>query len=153
LHLGQHPAVGEGLHGIGDGGVVDQRRLVIATGEHVTIERVVAGVAGRAGEPAAVNAGVLVEDLLRLLEPLNVRRRFGPEHLRVALPMRINVVVTAGTGVHCLLPAAILRVRRSFAKPVIAGRDPAIHDAETMDPRVKPGGDLNQMALPLLPHP
>ena len=78
LHLGQHPAVGEGLHGVGDGEIVDQRRLVVAAGEHVTIERVVAGVAGRAGEPAAVNAGVLVEDLLRLLEPVDVRRRFAP---------------------------------------------------------------------------
>ena len=33
LHLGQHAAVGEGLHRVGDGGIVDQRRLVVAAGE------------------------------------------------------------------------------------------------------------------------
>jgi hypothetical protein len=50
-----------------------------------------------------------------------------------------------------LLPAAILLVRRSFAKPDIAGRDQAIHDAGTMHLRAGPGGDLDQMAL--LSHP
>ena len=30
LHLGQHAAVGEGLHRVGDGGIVDQRGLVVA---------------------------------------------------------------------------------------------------------------------------
>jgi hypothetical protein len=54
LHLGQHAAVGEGLYRVGDGGIVDQRRLVVAAGEHVAVERVVAGVAGRAGKPAAM---------------------------------------------------------------------------------------------------
>ena len=68
LHLGQQPAVGEGLLGIGDWGIVDQRRLVVAAGGDVAVERVVAGVADAAGEPAAVDAGVLVEYLLRLLD-------------------------------------------------------------------------------------
>ncbi len=100
LHLGQHAAVGEGLHGVGDRRVVNQRRLVIAAGEHMTIERVVAGVAGGPAEPAAIDAGVLVEDLLRLFKPVNIRRGFCPEHLRAPLPMRIHLVITARPGVH-----------------------------------------------------
>ena len=49
LHLGQQAAVGEGLLGVGDGRIVDQRRLVAAAGGDVAVERVVAGVADAAG--------------------------------------------------------------------------------------------------------
>ena len=104
LHFRQQAAVGEGLLGVGDGGIVDQRRLLAAPAFDVAVERVVAGVAGGAGEPAAVDAGVRVEDLLGLLVPVDLRRGLGPEHLRTALPMRVDVVVAARASVHCLLP-------------------------------------------------
>jgi hypothetical protein len=39
-------------------------------------------------------------------------------------------------------------VRRSFAKPDIAGRGPAIHDAKKMDLSVKLGGDMDQNTAP-----
>ena len=104
LHLGEHAAVGVGLHRVGDGGIVDQRRLVVAAGKHVAVERVVAGVAGGADEPAAVDAGVLVEDLLRLLVPVDAGGGLGPEHLGGALPVRVDVVIAAGAGVHRPLP-------------------------------------------------
>src|SRR3972149_654165 len=68
--LRQQAAISEALHLVGDRGIVDQRRLVIAPGQHVAVERVVAGVAAAAREPAAIDAGVLVEDLLRLLVPV-----------------------------------------------------------------------------------
>src|SRR4029079_14744464 len=115
LPLRQHAAVGEGLHRIGDGGIVDQRQLVVAAGEHVAVERVVAGVADGAGEPAAVNAGVLVEDLFRLLVPVDPGGGLGPESLRVALPARIDVVITAGGGGGGAPPPPPLRLPRAFA--------------------------------------
>ena len=108
LHLGEHAAVGEGLHRVGDGGIVDQRELVVAAARDVAVERVVAGVAGGADEPAAVDAGILVEDLLRLLVPVDAGGGLGPEHLRAALPVRVDVVIAAGAGVHRPLPVLAL---------------------------------------------
>src|SRR5262249_7413883 len=84
----------------GDRGIVDQRRLVVAAGQHVAVERVVACVASGAGEPAAVDAGAFVEDLFRLLVPVDLGRGLAPESLRVALPARVGVVIPAGAGVH-----------------------------------------------------
>ena len=105
LHFRQQAAVGEALHLAGDGGIVDQRRLVIAPGGDVAVERVVAGVATAAGEPAPVNTGMAIEDLLGPLVPVDGRRRLAPEHLRVALPMRIDVVIAARAGVHRRFPS------------------------------------------------
>src|SRR5262245_53187040 len=122
LHFGQQAAVGKSLYRIRDGRIVDQRRLVVATGKDVTVDRVVAGIADGAGVPAPIDAGILVEDLFRLLVPVNLRCGLSPECLRVTLPSGINLVITAAAGVHSFLPAAILLVSRSFAKPVIARR-------------------------------
>ena len=44
LHLREQAAVGERRVGVGDGRIVDQRRLVVAAGGDVAVERVVAGV-------------------------------------------------------------------------------------------------------------
>ena len=104
LHLGQHAPVGEGLDRVGDGRIVNQSRLVVAAGGDVTVERIVAGVAGGAGEPAAIDTGVLVKDFFWLLVPVDLRCGFRPEHLRAALPVCIDVVITAGTGVHLTSP-------------------------------------------------
>src|SRR5262249_38697527 len=81
-------------------GIVDDRRLLAAPAQDVAIDRVPAGVADAAGEPASVDAGIGIEHLLGRLDPVDVPRRFSPKTLRVALPARIDVVVTAGAGVH-----------------------------------------------------
>ena len=111
LHFGQQAAVGEGLLGVGDRRIVDQRGLVVARGD-VAVERVVAGVDHAAGEPAAVEALRLVEDLLRLLDPVDGVRRLAPEAFRVALPVRIDVVVAARAGVHGFPPRLCPRLCR-----------------------------------------
>src|SRR4029078_4760430 len=111
--------------------MLDESVLVVALGEHVAVEGVVAGVAGGAGEPAAVDAGILVEDLLRLLVPVDAGGGLGPEHLRAALPMRIDVVIAAGAGVHRPLPYSLRRLwngRRAqtrLAGPAAQGFDRA----------------------------
>jgi len=81
LHFRQQAAVGEGLLGVGDGGIVDQRRLVVAAGCDVAVERVVAGVASAARKPAAVDASLGVEDFFGLLDPVDGLRRLAPETL------------------------------------------------------------------------
>ncbi len=107
LHLGQQAAVGEGLLLAGDRGIVDQRGLLVAALEHVTVERVVAGVADAAGEPAAVDAGIGVEDFFRLFDPIDFVGRLAPKTFRVALPARIDVMVPARASFHGLPPAMI----------------------------------------------
>ena len=66
----------------------------------MAVERVVAGVADRAGEPAAVHARLGVEYGLGRLDPVDVGRRLTPESLRIALPARVNLVIAARPGVH-----------------------------------------------------
>ena len=108
LHLRQHPAVSESLLGVSDRGIVDQRRLVVAGGD-VAVERVVAGVDDAAGKPAAVEALRLVEHLFRFFDPVDGIGRLAPETFRVALPARVDVVVTAGAGVHVAFPSTCIR--------------------------------------------
>ncbi len=108
LHLREQAAVSEGLLGIGDGGIVDQRGLVVAAREAMAVERVVAGVAHGAGEPAAVVAGLGVEYFFRRLVPVDLLRRLAPEAFRVALPARVNVVVPARASVHGLSPGLMI---------------------------------------------
>ena len=100
LHLGEHAAVGEGLDGVGDRRIVDQRHLVVAPVGDVAVEAVVAGVAGGALVPAAVDAGLRVEHFFRRLEPVDVLGGLRPEALRVALPLGVDVLVAAGAGIH-----------------------------------------------------
>ena len=104
LHFREQAAVSEGLLGVGDGGIVDQRGLLPAPARDVAVDRVVAGVADGAGKPAAVDAGGGVEDAFGLLDPVDLGRRLAPEHLRAALPMRVNVVIAARSRVHGLKP-------------------------------------------------
>src|SRR5262249_58918324 len=129
LDLGQEPPVGEGLHRVGDGRIVDQCWLVVAAGKDVTIERVVAGVAAGAHEPAAVDARAPVEDLGRLLVPIDVLGGLAPEAFRIALPARIDVMIVAATGVHWALP--------SLSLASIVSRQDRINKA-TIDYRLPP---------------
>src|SRR4029078_3596162 len=81
----------------------------VAAGGDVAIKRVVAGVTGAAGEPAAINTGVPVEYPLRFLVPVDAPRSVGPETFGVSLPVRVDVVITAGTDVHRALHGLIAR--------------------------------------------
>ena len=58
-------AIGDGPLRPGDGAVVIERRLIAAAPFHMAVERVVAGVDARVGEPAAVDARPGIEDPLR----------------------------------------------------------------------------------------
>ncbi len=95
LHLGKHRLVGDGALRVSDGQVVDDGALAAAACGHMAIQCVEAGVALRADEPAAVDAGRRIEDLGRLLVPIDAFRHFGPEAERVAQRAGVDVVVAA----------------------------------------------------------
>jgi hypothetical protein len=107
-HLIEELPVGIGLRPAGKRGVVDQRRLVAASCLDVAVEAVVAGVAERAGEPAAVDPGIGVENLVVRPEPVYVGRRGLPEFTWVSPPGLIGFVVVAA---HGILPPSAGRSR------------------------------------------
>src|SRR5262249_44583798 len=84
--------------------IVDERRLLAAPVQDMAVDRVPAGVADAAGEPAAVDAGIGIEHLLGRLDPIDVPRRLAPKALRVALPARVDPVVAARAGIHGAAP-------------------------------------------------
>src|SRR5262245_35209915 len=84
----------------GEGGIVDDRRLLAAPAQDMTVDGVPASVADATGEPAPIDAGVGVEYLLGRIDPVDVLRRFSPKILRVTLPARINLMIAARAGVH-----------------------------------------------------
>ena len=100
LGLGQQAMIGEDALGPGKRRIVDDGGLVAAPGVDMAVDGVEAGVADPAGKPAAINAGLGIEDRLRLLEPVDVLGRLRPEALRIALPARIDLVIAARAGVH-----------------------------------------------------
>src|SRR5262245_5549679 len=80
----------------------------------MAIDRVPAGVADGIREPAAVDAGVRIENPLRRLVPVDIARGARPEALGIAPPARILVMVVAGAGIHGLLP-----VQQDDAPPIV----------------------------------
>ena len=84
----------------GERRIVDDRRLLAASLHHMAIDRVPAGVADAAGEPAPVHAGIGIEHLRGRLHPVDGLYRLASEALRVALPAGIDLVVAARGGVH-----------------------------------------------------
>lgn len=91
LHFLQQFAIGEFAHLAGDGAFIDQRQLIAAPIGDMTVERIVAGVAFRAGEPAAIDAFVACKNLIPWLEPVDRLRGFRPETLRTGLPGGIGL--------------------------------------------------------------
>src|SRR6201999_3326440 len=96
-------------------------RLVVAPRQHVSVQRVEAGVADAAGEPAAVDAGVGVEHLLRRRVPIDVLRRLAPEAFRVALPAGVDLMVAARAGVHGLPRFLVLATKCGTAENLKQG--------------------------------
>ena len=82
VHLRQHLGIGEFPDRAGDGAVMDQRELVGAAASDMAVDGVAAGVAVGARKPAAIDAGLGVEDLVPGLEPVDGARRLGPERPR-----------------------------------------------------------------------
>ena len=80
--------------------IVDDRRLLAAALHHVAVDRVPAGVADAADEPAPVDAGIGIEHPLRWLDPVDLLRGFAPKTLRVALPAGIDLVIAAPSSIH-----------------------------------------------------
>src|ERR1700733_1379834 len=96
--------IGNSKLGAGERGIVNDGRLLAAAGIDVAIDSVEAGVTDAVGKPAAVNASFRVEHRFRLFDPVDSGRRFAPKALRIALPARIDLVISARAGVHTLPP-------------------------------------------------
>src|SRR5262249_14404864 len=84
---------GEGLHGLRDSTVVDQRDLISASIGDMPVDSVVAGVDFASSEPSIEWLVGFVEDLLPLPVPVDSFRGFGPKTYRVTERMRIDLVV------------------------------------------------------------
>src|SRR5580698_6350127 len=99
--------IGDGAFLAGERRVVDDRRLLAAPGIDMAVDRIEAGVADAADEPAAIDARVRIEHGFGLFNPVDGGRRFPPKALRVALPARVDLVIAARTGVHDAPPFAL----------------------------------------------
>ena len=104
LSLDLQAVIGDGALLAGEREIVDDCGLIATAPHDVAIDRVPAGVADAADEPAAVDAGAGIEHLLRRLDPVDGARGLGPETLRVTLPARVDLVVAAGAGIHGAAP-------------------------------------------------
>src|SRR3954466_4701962 len=74
----------------------------------MAVDRVPAGVADTAGEPAPVHAGIGIEHLFGRLHPVDGLRRLAPEAPRVALPAGIDLVIAAPARIHGAAPPSIV---------------------------------------------
>ena len=111
-HLVLQLAIADAPLRMGDRAVVIDRRLVAAAGGDMAVDGVEAGVQRRVGKPAAVDAGLRVEDRLRRADPVDPLGRLGPESKRIGAPLRVDFAVAAA---HRFAPA-----RRAAAIVVFA---------------------------------
>src|SRR5262245_41970160 len=74
----------EGLDGVRDRAVVNQRDLVAATTHDVPIDGVIAGIDFTPHKPSVERLVRIVEDFLPPLVPMNVLGGLGPKRYRVA---------------------------------------------------------------------
>src|SRR4029450_10164631 len=109
--------------------IVNDRRLFAAALSHVAVDRIPAGVADAADEPAPVDAIIRIEHPPRWLDPIDLIRGFAPKPLRVALPAGVDLVITAHSAIHgAVLPPddsasdAGTSVRSGNALPSMPGR-------------------------------
>ena len=94
-HVVEQFAIADLALGGGDRAVVDDRRLLGAAALNMAVERVVAGVALRACEPAPVDTLIGIEGGVPRRRPLDRPGGLGPEADRIVLPARIGVRVSA----------------------------------------------------------
>ena len=99
-HLVEHGRVAVALLLTDHGGVVDDGILVAPTGEDVPVERVVAGVHHRAGEPAVEGGVRVVERDGRSDVPVDRGGRLEPESLAVGLAAQERLVIRARAGLR-----------------------------------------------------
>src|SRR5579864_3980112 len=86
----------------------------------MAVERVVAGVDDSARKPAAIEALIRIEYLVRRLDPVDLSRGFGPKALGITQRTRMDLVIgTLVLNIHGVAPGSLL--------PVMAGLVPAIH--------------------------
>src|SRR5271166_2750397 len=63
--------------------------------QHMAIQRIPTGVAGRIREPTAVDACFGIKNVLRRLDPINPFGRFSPKIQRITLPSSIGLIILA----------------------------------------------------------
>jgi hypothetical protein len=61
----------------------------------MAIQRIPTGVAGRIGEPTAIDARFGVKNVLRGLDPIDLFGRFSPKIQRITLPSSIGLSISA----------------------------------------------------------
>jgi hypothetical protein len=66
----------------------------------VAVDRIPAGVADAADEPAPVDASIRIEHPLYRFDPVDLLRRLAPKSLWVTLPACIDLVIAAHLGIH-----------------------------------------------------
>ena len=140
LHLLQHLGIGEFRDRVGERRIVDQRHLIGAAARDMAVERVVAGVDHRAGEPAAIRAHRGIEDLFGRLDPVDLARRLGPKALGVAERAGMDLVIAAVVlNVHGALP--LIRPLSSCPALCRASTYLLASKKQGVDGRDKPGHD------------
>ena len=106
-HLVPELQVGVGLHRTaGDRAVVDERRLLAAAVVHVTVQRVVAGVAFGAREPAGEGLVRIVQHPVPAFVPVDPFGRFPPESVGVLKGPTIDLVIRVGHDLPLFAPKA-----------------------------------------------
>src|SRR5262245_1814208 len=86
----------------------------------MAIDRVPAGVADAADEPAAVDIGGRAEHSLRRLDPIDRARSLRPKALRVALPVCVDLMVAS---LHRSLPRSTRPPLWAASRPLQTGAE------------------------------
>ena len=114
--------VGVRAGALGDGAVVDQRRLGAPSLLDVPVETIVGGIALGAWEPAAIGAGVGIERFVPRLVPADAARGLRPEGIGIALPALVDLGIPAHRTASLVSHQYRSRRRASGARaPVDAG--------------------------------
>ncbi len=110
-HLVAQLAIGEGRFRVGDGAVVDERRLLGAAALDMAVEGIPAGVHAPAAEPAVKRRIGGVEHLVPTALPVDRLGRVAPESLGIGERAAPSFLVASGHG------ASIVIARRATQSP------------------------------------
>ena len=88
--------IGDGALRMGDGAVMDDRRLVAAPGQHMPVDRVPAGVHHRIGKPLIQGRAICPKGAGRRRDPVNARGGLHPVPFRILLGLCLHICVCHG---------------------------------------------------------
>ena len=94
-YLIQQVLVAIGLDGVGDGAVIDDRRLIAAPGLDMAVDGVVTAVDHAALEPAIERLVAIIQDFFPGLVPVNRLRGFSPETFRIIQRLLVSTIIGA----------------------------------------------------------